>query len=332
MRGWWLVMMRLVLYDINAIYCWMTTIFVDSPQDSPSTSVDPILWDYYFLWANFWAVATPVPIVYPILIFSQLMPSHPNAHTLSWTVVKDFDHDQQTSLQHVCWVIFVCQQTCHAKVDSHWGEATQMCTMQQSFQSSWRSEEALADPHWSEASQMCTLQEFFQSSCESEKSPAHSRWSKASQVCTIQHSFQSSWRSEEAHDVSQWREASQVCTVQQIIQSSWWSEDSLSDSHWREIAQMCNKSLNNAGNLRTHLQTHSGEKLHTCAECNKSFWSSWKSEKSSAHSQCNQCSHATTTAQNLTFHIMTHPGEKVFKCTQCNHATTSARNLRNRIR
>ena len=33
MRGWWMVMLWLVLYDINYIHLWMTTVFVDSDYD-----------------------------------------------------------------------------------------------------------------------------------------------------------------------------------------------------------------------------------------------------------------------------------------------------------
>ena len=69
--------------------------------------------------------------------------------------------------------------------------------------------------------------------------------------------------------------------LQQIIKQCWKFEDSSPNSQLHKCAE-CKKSFCQAGNLRNHLLTHSGEKPH----------------------KCNQCSHATTTAQNLTFHIM----------------------------
>ena len=50
----------------------------------------------------------------------------------------------------------------------------------------------------------------------------------------------------------------------------------------------CNKSFGEAGTLKQHMLTHSGVKAHTCSECEKSFGR----------------------ATNLRVHILTHTGEK----------------------
>ena len=50
----------------------------------------------------------------------------------------------------------------------------------------------------------------------------------------------------------------------------------------------CNYASSLAGNLRTHLETHSGEKAN----------------------KCNQCNYASSQAGNLRTHLKTHGGEK----------------------
>ena len=98
----------------------------------------------------------------------------------------DLQHGQQTPLHNVCQIILICQLSCQAFADSHWWEATQVCSMQKIICSSWRSEEASADPHWREIAQMCTMQQNIQSSGISEDSPDDSRWSETPQMCTMQ--------------------------------------------------------------------------------------------------------------------------------------------------
>ena len=57
----------------------------------------------------------------------------------------------------------------------------------------------------------------------------------------------------------------------------------------------CDYESSHAGNLRTHLTTHSGEKPN----------------------KCNQCDFASYHASNLRTHLKTHSGEKPNKRNQC---------------
>ena len=66
------------------------------------------------------------------------------------------------------------------------------------------------------------------------------------------------------------------------------------------------KVFTEAGSLKKHLLTHSGEKSHMCGICDKAF----------------------TLAGHLKKHLLTHSGEKPHKCGTCEKAFTIAGNLK----
>ena len=72
------------------------------------------------------------------------------------------------------------------------------------------------------------------------------------------------------------------------------------------ICAHCNKSFGLAGNLKTHLLIHEGVKLHKCAQCDKSF----------------------SQVGDLKRHLTMHTGKKLHKCTQCDKSFSEARLLK----
>ena len=96
----------------------------------------------------------------------------------------------------------------------------------------------------------------------------------------------------------------------------------------------CNYASSQAGDLKKHWKTHSGEKSNKCNQC--SFASSYASalrthlrthsgEKSN---KCNQCDFASSKTGNLKRHLKIHSGVKSNKCNQCDFASSQAGNLK----
>ena len=74
-------------------------------------------------------------------------------------------------------------------------------------------------------------------------------------------------------------------------------EDTFEDAQWRKTHKcyQCDYASSQAGNLKTHLKTHSGEKTN----------------------KCNQCDFASVQASSLKKHLRTHSGEKSNECGVC---------------
>ena len=79
----------------------------------------------------------------------------------------------------------------------------------------------------------------------------------------------------------------------------------------REMINKCNLcdfASDKAGNLRSHLMTHSRDKSY------------------------NQCDYASVKASNMRTRLKTHSGDKQYKCNQCDFAFVQASDLRRHLK
>ena len=103
-------------------------------------------------------------------------------------------------------------------------------------------------------------------------------------------------RFEETFDNAQWGKVKQMQPVWLCILSSKRFEDTFENPQWRKSKQMqpvCDFASIQAGDLRTHLKMHSGEKSN----------------------KCNQCDFTCSDPSSFRTHLKTHSGEKLKNAT-----------------
>ena len=89
-----------------------------------------------------------------------------------------------------------------------------------------------------------------------------------------------------------------------------------------------------AGNLRTHLKTHSGEKEDKCNQCHFASVRADNLRRQLKKNPMNAtiCNFASIQAGDLSKHLKTPSGEIFFKCNQCYYASVQAGNLRTHLK
>ena len=89
-------------------------------------------------------------------------------------------------------------------------------------------------------------------------------------------------------------------------QPDWSAMEDIPGKGSSSVCHLCEKAFTRAGDLKRHLLTHSGKKIHKCVTCEKAF----------------------ALAGNLKKHILTHTGVKAHKCGTCDKAFTQTDNLK----
>ena len=125
------------------------------------------------------------------------------------------------------------------------------------------------------------------------------------------------------------RKGVQLWSMQLFNRSVCSSESTHAQAHWGKTFNQCNYSSIQAGNLENHIQTHSGEKLFKCYECN--YWGSEASRVKVHKRQHTGENRSNAEAGKVKVHKQKHTGEKLFKCHQCNFSCNTSSRLRRHV-
>ena len=112
-------------------------------------------------------------------------------------------------------------------------------------------------------------------------------------------------------------------------------EEPFENTQWKNSnkCNQCDYDSSEAGNLRTHLKTHTGDtgpiclgpvlylpKIDHAFSETGNLRTDLKTHTGDKSNKCNQCEYASSQAGHLRNHLKIHSGEKSNKCNQCDYA------------